>query len=255
MTTSLATRVVYVTGAASGIGLATARMFAADGAALALTDLSTTRLDEVRAELVETYGVHVSSYAGDLALETTAQQFVAQAHEDLGPADVLVNCAGVARMGTILDTTPEEWDRVFATNVRSVFLTSRAALPAMIERGRGVIVNVASEAGLVGFEEYAAYSASKAAVVNLTRSMALDHAPQGIRVNAVCPGSIETPLLQAFFEAAEDPAEARRQDALTHPLGIGVPDDIAHAIVYLASDGASYVTGHAMVVDGGYTAR
>jgi 2-keto-3-deoxy-L-fuconate dehydrogenase len=253
--TGAATRVVYITGAASGIGLATARMFAAEGAALALTDLSAARLDEVRADLVETYSVRVSSHAGDLGLEATAQGFVAQALQDLGPADVLVNCAGVARMGTILETTPEEWDQVFATNVRSIFLTSRAALPPMIERGRGAIVNVASEAGLVGFEGYAAYSASKAAVVNLTRSMALDHAPDGIRVNAVCPGSIETPLLQAFFDAADDPGEARRQDALTHPLGIGVPDDIAHAIRYLVSDGAGYVTGHAMVIDGGYTAR
>lgn len=254
MTTGTAARVVYVTGAASGIGRATARRFAAEGAALALTDLDASLLDEVSADLVDSYGVRVSSFAGDLGLEATALGFVSRASHDLGPADVLVNCAGIARMGTILQTTPEEWDQVFATNVRSIFLTSRAALPAMIERGRGVIVNVASEAGLVGFEGYAAYSASKAAVVNLTRSMALDHAADGIRVNAVCPGSIETPLLAAFFEAADDPAEARRLDALTHPLGIGVPDDIAHAIDYLASDGAGYVTGHAMVVDGGYTA-
>lgn len=254
MTTGVA-RAVYITGAASGIGLATAHRFAAQGAALALTDMNAERLARACADLVNSHDARVSSHIGDLGQEDTALGFVARASEDIGPPDVLVNCAGVARMGTILETTVEEWDRVFATNVRSVFLASKAALPAMIERGRGVIVNVASEAGLVGFEGYAAYSASKAAVVNLTRSMALDHAADGIRVNAVCPGSIETPLLQAFFDAADDPTEARRLDALTHPLGIGVPGDIAHAIDYLASDGAGYVTGHALVVDGGYTAR
>jgi NAD(P)-dependent dehydrogenase (short-subunit alcohol dehydrogenase family) len=169
-----------------------------------------------------------------------------------------VNCAGIALTGTVLETSLAEWDAIFAVNVRSVFLMSRATIPLMTAaegRPGGNIVNVASEAGMVGFPQYAAYSASKAAVVNLTRSMALDCAPLGIRVNAVCPGSIETPLLRTFYEASGDAERARAEDVKTHPLGIGSPEDIATAITYLASQQASYVTGHALIVDGGYTAQ
>jgi NAD(P)-dependent dehydrogenase (short-subunit alcohol dehydrogenase family) len=125
----------------------------------------------------------------------------------------------------------------------------------MRRRRKGVIVNVASEAGLIGFKSYAAYSASKAAMVNLTRSMALDHAPDGIRVNCVCPGSIETRLLTRYYAAQSDPDAARSVDQQEHPLGLGSPEDVANAIVFLASNRASYVTGHAFVVDGGYTAK
>lgn len=248
-------RVVYVTGAASGIGLATARRFAAAGDALAIADLNGAGLEEAARRLGEEYDVPVSTYAGDLGEDDTAAAFVQLASREVGAPDVLVNSAGIARMGSIPETSTETWDLVFRTNVRSVFLSCKAVLPAMMTAGRGTIVNVASEAGLVGFENYAAYSASKAAVVNLTRSMAIDHASSGVRVNAVCPGSIETPLLQQFFDAAESPTQARQIDAQVHPLGIGRPEDVAAAVYYLASDGAGYVTGHAMVVDGGYTAR
>jgi NAD(P)-dependent dehydrogenase (short-subunit alcohol dehydrogenase family) len=249
------TRIVYVTGAASGIGLATARRFAAEGASLALADLDADRLDDARRSLSEEFGVPVFTHAGDLGEDETASRFVEDATSAIGPAGVLVNSVGIARMGSVLETTLAEWDLVFRTNVRSVFLTCKAVLPAMVQSGGGAIVNIASEAGMVGFVDYAAYSASKAAVVNLTRSMAMDHAAAGVRVNAVCPGSIETPLLREFFEAAEDPDEARRLDEKVHPLGIGRPEDIAAAVYYLASDDAGYVTGHALLVDGGYTAQ
>lgn len=246
--------VVYVTGAASGIGLATALAYAEAGAPLALTDIDAAGLANVKDQIADSFGIEVHTHAGDIGAADTARSFVAGAMARVGAPDCLVNCAGVARMGTVLDTTLEDWEIVFRTNVRSVFLTSQAVLPAMMSRRSGAIVNVASEAGLVGFQEYAAYSASKAAVINLTRSMALDHAPDGVRVNAVCPGSIETPLLQKFFDAAPDPVAARQVDEQTHPLGIGTPDDVVAAIRFLASPDAKYVTGTALVVDGGYTA-
>lgn len=248
-------QVVYITGAASGIGLATAHRFAATGAELAISDLDGARLSNVQREIEDRWGVRTSSYSGDLGTEEAANAFADLALSELGPANVLVNSAGIARMGTVPETSAADWDAIFSTNVRSVFLVSKAVLQSMKEHDGAVIVNVASEAGLVGFPGYAAYAASKAAVVNLTRCMALDHAPQGIRVNAVCPGSIDTPLLQQYFEASEDADVARREDAEAHPLGIGQPEDIAAAIYYLSSPDASYVTGHALVVDGGYTAK
>jgi 2,3-dihydro-2,3-dihydroxybenzoate dehydrogenase len=247
-------RVAYVTGAASGIGLATARSFAESGYAVAITDIDDEgllrALEGIRART--TAPAHAAP--GDIGSAETVDTFVRTATEQVGPPDVLVNCAGVVRTGTVLETSETDWDLIFRTNVRSVFLTCKAVLPSMSASGGGAIVNVASEAGLVGFSEYAAYSASKAAVVNLTRCLALDHAAQSVRVNAVCPGSIETPLLQRFYEASPDPAAARRLDEQTHPLGIGSPQDVVAGIRYLASPEARYVTGTALVIDGGYTA-
>jgi NAD(P)-dependent dehydrogenase (short-subunit alcohol dehydrogenase family) len=250
----MTSRVAYVTGAASGIGLATARSFAQDGYALAVTDLDAAGIMRARDELQSMGRAPVHAHVGDIGGDDTAGDFVRAAIEHVGTPDVLVNSAGVARMGTVLQTSVDEWDLVFRTNVRSVFLTCRAVLPAMAACGGGAIVNVASEAGLVGFTEYAAYSSSKAAVVNLTRCIALDHAAEGVRVNAVCPGSIETPLLQHFYDASPDPAAARRLDEQTHPLGIGTPQDVVSSIRFLASSEARYITGTALVVDGGYTA-
>lgn len=255
MTAEFRDRVALVTGAASGIGLATATAFAAEGAILALADSNAERLEKETARLASAHGRGVRCYPADLASPDAAERLVAAVLADHGRIDVAVNNAGIAFMGTVLETSVADWDRVFAINVRAAFLMSRAVLPAMISQGRGVIVNTASEAGLVGFLEYAAYAASKAALVNLTRCMALDHAGQNIRVNCVCPGSIETPLLRDYYAAMPDPGAARAEDAKAHPLGIGNPEDIAAGILYLASDRASYVTGHALVIDGGYTAQ
>lgn len=248
-------RVVYITGAASGIGLATAYRFGAEGATLAICDINEAAVAQARRALVDRCDVPVMAHVSDLGTERGVASFVDAAFAEVGAAEVLVNSVGIARMGTVLQTSTSDWDDVFNTNVRSVFLTSKAVLPSMAARGGGAIVNVASEAAMVGFSGYAAYAASKAAVVNLTRCMALDHAAQKIRVNAVCPGSIDTPLLQQYFDASDDPQEARRLDAAAHPLGIGVPEDVAAAIHYLSSDDAKYITGHALVIDGGYTAQ
>lgn len=247
-------QVALVTGAAKGIGAATAQLFAEEGARLVVVDRDTAKLEQVAAQL-RGCPAEVVTIAGDVSEIGTADAAISAAVDSFGRLDILVNNAGIAFMATVLETTPEDWDRVLGTNLKSIYLFCRAAIPVMQRQGGGTIVNTASEAGVVGFYRYAAYSASKAAVVNFTRAMALDHAGDHIRVNCVCPGSIETPLLQEYFDSFPDPAAVRRDDEKAHPLGIGQPIDIAHGILYLASNRAAYVTGHALVIDGGFTAQ
>lgn len=243
-----------VTGGASGIGRATARLLGRRGAAVTLLDIDVRGLDATASQLRDEVA-SIELYAGDAASEAVAEAAVAACLSAFGRLDMLVNAAGVTYVGTAPETPPEEWRRVFRTNVESVFLCSRAALPALRERRTGTIVNVASEAGLVGFQSYAAYSASKWAVVGLTRSMALDHAAEGVRINCVCPGSIDTPLLRAFYDRQPNPASARDEDERAHPLGIGSPQQVAESIAFLAGPRSGYVTGHALAVDGGYTCQ
>ncbi len=250
----LAERVAIVTGAGSGIGRATARLLGEMGARLVLVGRDRSQLASLRREL-RARGIEAVVSAGDVGREPTARRAVEASTLHFGRLDILVNNAGMALMKTVVETTLEEWNHLMATNLSSVYLFSRAAIPVMLESSGGAIVNVASEAGLIGFKSYAAYSASKAAVVNLTRAMALDHAGDGIRVNSVCPGSIETPLLEAYYASFPDPVAARGADLQAHPLGLGEPEDIAWGILYLVSDRAKYVTGHALVIDGGFTAQ
>jgi NAD(P)-dependent dehydrogenase (short-subunit alcohol dehydrogenase family) len=168
---------------------------------------------------------------------------------------VLANVAGIGSTQTVLDTPPELWEAVFAVNVRGVFNTCRAVLPGMIGRGGGVVVNAASIAGLVGLRNRAAYCASKGAVVALTKAMALDHVGQGIRVNCVCPGTVDTPWVGRLLDAAEDPAAARAALVARQPIGrLGTAEEVAKAIAYLASDDAAFVTGTELVIDGGLVA-
>jgi NAD(P)-dependent dehydrogenase (short-subunit alcohol dehydrogenase family) len=202
---------------------------------------------------LERLGTECIAIAADVSRPGVPEHVTRAAVERWRRLDILVNNAGIAFMGTVEKTTDEEWDNVFATNTTSVFRFVRAAVLVIDRTGRGAIVNVASEAGLVGFSNYAAYASSKAAVVNLTRSVAIDCAPARIRINCVCPGSIDTPLLQRYYDAQADPAQARTEDVAAHPLGIGTPEDVAEGILFLASDRARYVTGHALAIDGGYT--
>jgi NAD(P)-dependent dehydrogenase (short-subunit alcohol dehydrogenase family) len=243
-------KVVLITGGTRGVGLATARAFAQEGARVALSGRDAARGPEAAAMLRDAAFV-----PGDVRLAADCERVVAQTTERFGRLDVLVNNAGVIfRNRTVDQTTEEEWDTTFATNVKGAYLMSRSALHAL-RATAGSIVNVASYAGLVGFAGTAAYAASKAALVNLTRTMALDHAAEGIRVNCVCPGSVETDMIHQAWQAFPDPAAARRRWEEKHPLGrIATPEEVARAILFLASGDATFITGVALPVDGGITA-
>lgn len=236
-------RVAVVTGGASGIGAATVRLLAREGARVVVADLDADLAWDVAA------AVGGSAQATDVADRAQVERLVADTVAAHGRLDVLVNNAGIGSFGRTPDLDPEAWHRVIAIDLHAVFYACRAALPHM--RAGGAIVNTASISGLAGDYGFAAYSAAKAAVINYTRTLALDHAREGIRVNALCPGLIATPLTAG---AAGMPGlEAAWHDTI--PMGRpGTPEEMAEAIAFLASDAASYVTGTVLVADGGQTA-
>ena len=246
-------KVALITGGSSGIGLATAKLFADEGAKVMIaardTDRSAAALRSIGTD--HDRGRYV---ACDVHLEDDCRRAVDATSEAFGRLDVLVNNAGVIYRGRdVMLTTIEEWENTFAVNVRGAFLMSKYALPEIIRAGGGCIVNVASYFGLVGGTGLAAYCASKGALVQLTRAMALDHASEGVRVNCVCPGSVQTPMInRAWTEYGDGAPEAW---AAKHPLGrIAQPEEVAQAILYLASSASSFVTGAALPIDGGITA-
>jgi NAD(P)-dependent dehydrogenase (short-subunit alcohol dehydrogenase family) len=180
---------------------------------------------------------------------------VAEMHAAVGRIDILVNNAGIGHVGTMLTTGGDDLDRLYAVNVRGTFNVTKAALPAMIARRHGVIINMASAAGVVGLRDRLAYSVTKFAVVGLTKSMALDHALDGIRVNCICPGRVETPWVAQRIREYPDPEQAYKEMASSQAIGrMGTPEEIAAAALYLASDEAAFVTGTALNIDGGWTA-
>jgi len=190
--------------------------------------------------------------AGDVSLETDCQRAVRQTVDELGGLDILFNNAGIIRRATVEETTEEEWDRVMAVNVKSIFLLSKYAIPVMADGGGGAIINTSSGWGLVGGRKAASYCASKGAVVQLTRAMALDHGGQNIRVNCICPGDIDTPMLQEEARQLEVPTADFLAEAAERPLGrVGAPEEVAQTVLYLASDASSFITGTSLVVDGG----
>lgn len=245
-------KVALVTGAASGIGAACALRFAQEGAALAGFDLDEPGAGDWK-DAAELSGGALFE-TGDVRSEERIAAFVSHVRERFGRIDVLVNSAGVGSGGYVHQLDPAEWDRVIEVNLKGTFLFSRAVLPTMIEQADGSIVNLASVEGLEGMELTSAYNASKGGVVLLTRNMAIDYGRRGIRVNCLCPGFIETPLLEQVLGNPEmDAVKEKVRDA--HMLGrFGQPGEVANAALFLASDEASFVTGHALVVDGGFTA-
>jgi NAD(P)-dependent dehydrogenase (short-subunit alcohol dehydrogenase family) len=237
-------RVAVVTGGASGIGLATCQRLTKDGFTVAVLDLEPGGAD----------GAAAMTLRCDVTDEKDVAQAISTVTERLGPIDVLVNNAGItgSRAAGRCDETPvEEWDRVQAVNVRGPFLCSRAVLPAMVVRGSGHIITIASVAGLVAFPGRCAYTASKGAALMLTRSIAVDYAGAGIRANAVCPGMVYTPMTSWRL----DQPDLRAETEARIPAGrVGTPDEIADAVAVLASGRLSYLTGHPLVIDGGMSA-
>lgn len=247
----LENKIAIVTGAGSGIGAASARRFAAEGAAVVVADVRDVKATEVARQIVDDGG-HAVAMAVDVADAASVEAMVARTVRELGGLDVLFNNAGTLRPGTAVELSVEDWDFVMGVNVRSVFLGAKYAVPVMEARGGGSIINTASISGLHGDGGAVVYAASKAAVINLTRALSTDHAGAGVRVNAICPGTIETPPVQRMMS---DPA-VRRLNVDAHALGrLGRPEEIAAAAVWLASDESSFVTGEAITVDGGLRAR
>ncbi len=248
---TLAGKRALITGAASGIGRATALLFAREGAAISIVDLDEAGGQAV-AQLIGDEGVPAVVVPCDVTQGAECEQAVQRTMGELGGLDILFNSAGIVRRATVLETTETEWDRVMTVNVKSLFLMSKYAIPIMAEAGGGVIINVASGWGLVGGPKAAAYCASKGAVVLLTKAMAIDHGGQNIRVNCICPGDIDTPLLRDEARQLGEPVDRFLVQAAERPLKrIGAPEDVAQAALYLASDVSSFVTGAALVVDGG----
>jgi NAD(P)-dependent dehydrogenase (short-subunit alcohol dehydrogenase family) len=244
-------KVTLVTGAASGIGRATAMLFARRGMAVSLVDLDEGGGHAVE-EAIRHAGGRARVIAADVSSADDCRSVVEVTIEVFGRLDVLVNNAGIIRRATVLDTTEEEWDRVMAVNVKSIFLLSKYAVPAIAGGGGGAIINVSSGWGLKGGPRAAAYCASKGAVVQLTRAMAIDHAAQNIRVNCICPGDTDTAMLRHEARQLGEPEDRFLAVAAARPLGrIGRPEDIADAAWFLASDESAFVTGTTLVVDGG----
>jgi NAD(P)-dependent dehydrogenase (short-subunit alcohol dehydrogenase family) len=250
-------RVALITGAGSGIGRAAAQRFAAEGCAVAVVDMVAAAAAETAGKIVAEGGRAISCPA-DITVDAEVRTAVDHAVEAFGSLDVLYNNAGVNSSGSVADATEEDWDRCFAVNAKGTFLCSRAAVEYLAASGSGAIVNQGSVAALVGVPRFAAYCAAKGAVVALTRSMAIDLAPRGIRVNAICPGTVFTPLMEPMLRARGDGdmEVGLARTVVKYPIGrLGTPEEIASAALFLASDQASFLTGSVLAADGGMTAQ
>lgn len=244
-----------VTGAASGIGKATAAMFGRKGAAVVVVDRNRAGGEATAAAITESGGRAIFVYA-DVSQPSNFEFAVSETEKKFGGVDIMVNNAAVQIMKTLTETSEEEWDTLHNVNLKGVFLGCKYSIPAMLRRGAGVIVNVASVLGLVGDPDLAAYCATKGGIIALTRAAAIGYGPQGIRINCICPGDVETGLLKDFFNAKPDPQAAREAITAHYALRrVASPDDIANCIGFLASDEASFMTGATMTVDGGLTVK
>jgi NAD(P)-dependent dehydrogenase (short-subunit alcohol dehydrogenase family) len=245
-------RIAVVTGAGSGIGRAIARRFAEAGATVVAADIDPTAA-ETTARLAPE---RVVPYQVDVRDEASVRALMAAALDHFGRIDILVNNAGIGTTKDLVETDLAEWENVFAVNVRGVFLCCKYALPSMLERRSGVIVNIGSVAGLIGIPKRAAYCASKGAVVTLTKQIAIAYVRQGIRCNCICPGTVDSPWVERLVAQEPDPVAARRALEARQPIGrLVTPEEVAAAALYLASDEAAAVTGSVLVIDGGWLAQ
>ena len=250
----LENKVAVITGAGSGMGRATALLFAQEGAAVLVADVN-ERGGEETVERITADGGRAAFLRTDVVSSEDVRAMIQMALDRFGGLDVLFNNAGIAgESARLAEQSEENWHRVLGVNLTGVYLGMRHAIPAMLERGGGSIISTASVAGMVGWAGAAAYSAAKSAVINLTRTAAIEYARRNIRVNCICPGVIQTPLLDSIHGGS---IEANRDRLLRmQPMPrLGEPEDIASMALFLASDESAFVTGAAMVVDGGYTAR
>jgi 2-keto-3-deoxy-L-fuconate dehydrogenase len=238
-------KIAFITAAGQGMGRAAAVAFAAEGARVWATDVNAKTLDALGSTPSVTTRV----------LDVTDGAAVERLAQEVGDVDCLFNCAGYVHHGTIMDCTAADWDRSFDVNIKSMYRVTRAFLPGMLRKGRGSIINMASVVSSIrGVPNRFAYGTTKAAVIGFTKAIAADYVRQGIRCNAVCPGTIDTPSLRARIDALPDPVQARKDFAARQPMGrLGTTDDIAPLLVYLASEESSFATGVAFSVDGGMT--
>jgi NAD(P)-dependent dehydrogenase (short-subunit alcohol dehydrogenase family) len=247
----LSGKVAVITGAASGIGRATAMLFACEGASIVLADMKAEVGKHVADEITQAGG-RAFFEAIDVTSAADCRKLVEHAIREFGRIDILFNNAGIIRRATVLDLSEEDWDRVMEVNVKSIYLLSREVIPHMQKAGGGAIINTASGWGLTGGAKAAVYCASKGAVVLLTKAMAIDHGPQNIRVNCICPGDTNTGMLREEAHQLGEDSNRFLAESAKRPLGrVGTPEEIAQAALYLASDASSFVTGTALVVDGG----
>jgi NAD(P)-dependent dehydrogenase (short-subunit alcohol dehydrogenase family) len=244
-------KVALITGGNSGIGRATAALLAREGASVVLTGRNRERGEEVAQAINEDGGIAMF-IPSDVRVAKECRQAVEETLERFGRIDVLFNNAGVLYAKTVPDCTEEEWDETIDSSLKGAFLMSKYALPSMIDRGSGSIIHTSSGWGILGGERAAAYCAAKGGLVVMTKAMAIDHGPDGIRVNCVCPGDVDTPMLPDDAEKRGMSWEDYMASASDRPLGrVGTAEEIARAVLFLASDDSSFITGEALVVDGG----
>ena len=245
MTGRLAGKTAFITAAAQGMGRAAALAFAREGAKVWATDMNAQGIKDLEGK----DGIRTRQ------LDVTDEAAIQKASQEVGDIDILFNCAGIVHHGSILEASVKDWDQAFTVNVKSMFLVSRAFLPGMLGRQKGSIINMASVASsLRGLPHRCVYGASKAAVIGLTKSIAADYVRQGIRCNAICPGTVDTPSLQGRIDAFADPVQARKDFIARQPMGrLGSVDDITGMLVFLASDESLFATGNAYSIDGGMT--
>jgi NAD(P)-dependent dehydrogenase (short-subunit alcohol dehydrogenase family) len=240
-----------VTGAASGIGLAIAHAFAENGAEVVLIDLELEKISATAKSITESSGKPCLSFGCDVSNEAS----VAKTFAEIGRIDILANCAGIAHVGTLLSTSPEDLDRLYAVNVRGTYLCMRSAVDAMLPAGGGVIVNMASIAATAALADRFAYSMTKGAVLSMTLSVAKDYLSQGIRCNCISPARVHTPFVDGFLAKNYPGQEAEKFEALSkaQPIGrMGTPEEVATLALYLCSDSASFLTGVDFPMDGGF---